>query len=436
MSMWDRKGATRMMKGVSKKARAEAHLISGPTPRHVGRTFLLALLALLLTAGSTVAIGYYSLQNNINQTNVNDLVGGDSTPPPIDQNEGRPLNILVLGSDTREGQGMDSEVEGMRADTTMLFHVSADRSRVDVVSLPRDLLVEIPSCTVRTGENLDETFETSPSSQAMFNAAFSYGGQTGDVPSAAACSMKTVEKMTGIKLDGYVVLNFKSFEQVVDAIGGVPMYFEEAVNDPDAGLSVPAGCRLLDGDQALGLARARKTLGDGSDISRIGRQQELVTAMINEVLSKNLLTNMPSLYKVLDAATANLDTSQGLGDIPTLGGLANSLRNISMDNVQFVTTPFAYAGARVTATDEADILWEAIAQDKAFTSSEDAYGNITIEIVKPTTAAPAESEPASEETEEPPATQETEESAEQATTAPAAEPTTSAPVCTKENAQG
>ena len=163
--------------------------------------------------------------------------------------------------------------------------------------------------------------------------------------------------MTDIKLDGYVVVNFKSFQEIVDAIGGVPMYFEEAVDDPKANLKVSAGCRLLDGKQALGLARARKTLGDGSDISRIGRQQELVTAMMNEVLSMNLLTNMPSLYKVLDAATANLDTSKGLGDIPTLGGLANSLRNIEMKNIQFVTTPFAYAGNRVTPTEDADVLW-------------------------------------------------------------------------------
>ncbi|MGO1594354.1 MAG: LCP family protein, partial [Ancrocorticia sp.] len=195
---------------MSKTGRAEAHLIAGKSPRHIGRALLLMLLAFLLTISSALAIGYYSLQSNINQTDVSDLLGGDETAPPIDQNEGRPLNILVLGSDTREGQDIGGDVDGMRADTTMLFHISEDRKRIDVVSIPRDLLVEIPTCTVRTGEDLDETFETSGSSQAMFNAAFSYGGQSGDVPSAAACSMKTVENMTGIKLDGYVVLNFSS----------------------------------------------------------------------------------------------------------------------------------------------------------------------------------------------------------------------------------
>ncbi len=150
----------------------------------------------------------------------------------------------------------------------------------------------------------------------------------------------------------------------------------------------------------------------------------------------NLLTNMPSLYKVLDAATANLDTSEGLGDIPTLAGLASSLRNINVDNIQFVTTPFEYAGARVTLTSEADTLWKAIAGDKPFTSSEDEYGNISIKIVQPSAAssstATKSTEPAAPTTTAP-ADSETTPAAE-----PAANPTTepSAPVCTKDNAQG
>lgn len=430
-----------MMKGVSNTGRAEAHLEAGPAPRHIGRTFLLILLALLLTMGSALAIGYYSLQNNINQSDISELLGDEREEAPIDKSEGRPLNILVLGSDTREGQVEGSSVEGMRADTTMLFHISADRSRVDVTSIPRDLLVSIPSCTVRTEPDSKETFTTNASGQAMFNAAFSYGGQTGDVPSAAACSMKTVEEMTDIKLDGYVVLNFSSFQDIVDAIGGVPMYFEEAVEDKAAHLNVDAGCRLLDGKQALGLARARKTLGDGSDISRIGRQQELVTAMMNEVLSKNLLTDLPSLYKVLQAATQNLDTSKGLGDIPTLAGLANSLRGISLKDIQFVTTPFVYEGNRVAATAEADTLWKAISEDKAFTHSEDEYGNTSIEITKPKssgsdkdsgteTQAPSEdaTTPAAEPTSEPT----------ESTSGPSEPKATEsgAPICTRENAQG
>ena len=194
------------MGDVSNPGRAEAHLLVGPRNRHIGRVALLVLLALLLVLGSAFAAAYHSLQSNINQTNIDELLNREDSGP-IDVAKGHPINILVLGSDIREG---DSDIDGsgelglttgMRADTTMLFHVSEDRSRVDVVSIPRDLLVDIPSCTVREGEDYSSTF-TTEETYDQFNAALSIGGQTGDVASAAACTMKTVETLTGIHLDG------------------------------------------------------------------------------------------------------------------------------------------------------------------------------------------------------------------------------------------
>lgn len=429
---------------VNTTGRAEAHLLSGPRNRHVGRVAALVVLAVLLTFGSAVASVYHNLQSNIRQTDISDLLGRDPDDQlPIDKAAGRALNILVLGSDIREG---DSDVDGsgaagvtagMRADTTMLFHVSEDRTRVDVVSIPRDLLIDIPSCTVRTGDNLDDTFETDPAYDAMFNAAFAYGGQTGDVASAAACSMKTVENMTGIHLDGYVVVNFASFKDVVHALGGIPMYFEEPLYDEYAGLDVPAGCRLLDGDQSLALARARKMIGDGSDISRIGRQQELVFAIINEAKNMNLFTDMPTLYRVLQAATANLDTSEGLGDIPTLVGLASSLRNVDLSNIQFITTPWESAGNRVIQTSEAPTLWHAIANDHPVAVSVDEWGTISVRdlildpIVETTPAETPDGDPTGEVGPEETPSEET-----PAEVAPAPTQSPTIPVCTRENAQG
>lgn len=406
---------------------------------------LLVLLAVLLALGSAVASVYHNLQSNIRQTDVDDLLGRDPDEQlPIDKAAGRPLNILVLGSDIREGasdvdgSGAAGITEGMRADTTMLFHISKDRSRVDVVSIPRDLLVDIPSCTVRTGEKLDETFDTEPAYDAMFNAAFSYGGQTGDVASAAACSMKTVESMTGVHLDGYVVVNFASFKDVVQALGGIPMYFEEPLYDEYAGLDVPAGCRLLDGDQSLALARARKMIGDGSDISRIGRQQELVFAILNEAKNMNLFTDMTTLYRVLQAATANLDTSEGLGDIPTLVGLASSLRNIDLANVQFITTPWEPAGNRVTLTSQAPVLWKAIAEDHPVSVKVDEWGGISVQdlvLNPPATPSPADSA-TGEPTQEVPAEETPAEETPGETASAPTEDAPTVPVCTRDNAQG
>lgn len=430
---------------VSKIARAAAHQNLSASTRHVGRTALLVFMAVILAVGSAAATAYVDLQGNIAQTNVDDLLGTDrpsaATTNPDDPNAGQALSILVLGSDVRsgssdiDGSGASGDVTGMRADTTMLFHISADRSRVDVVSIPRDTLVDIPSCTVWNNEDGTDSSESAAQTSAMFNSAFATGGAGGQVASAAACAMKTVEQLTGIRLDGYIVVDFNAFTEIVNALGGIPMYFDEDLTDTYAGLDVSAGCRLLDGDQALALARARKQIGDGSDISRIGRQQELVTAMLKEVLNLNLFTDLPSLYTVLDAATQSISTSKGLGDITTLAGLASSLRNINLDSVQFITMPWAYAGNRVSVAADADILWNAIANDHVITATTDDYGNVSIvDQTLADEAAAASPSTSSAATDSATTTPSATATSDTATSPASSEATTTAPVCTKENA--
>ncbi|MCF2705946.1 LCP family protein [Arcanobacterium haemolyticum] len=442
---------------MSNNARAAAHSSLATTSRHIGRVILLVILALALMVGTAVATAWTSLQGNIDQADISGLLGddrpNDEETAPADGFAGRALNILVLGSDVRsgdsdvDGAGASGEISGMRADTTMLFHIGADRSHVEVVSIPRDTLVDIPSCTV-WDENGNEISTTRATYDSMFNAAFAYGGQGGSVATAAACSMKTVEQLTGIRLDGYVVVNFAAFQQIVDALGGVPMYFDEDMTDENSGLNVAAGCRLLGGQQALALARARYQLGDGSDISRIGRQQELVTAMVQEILNLNLLTNLPKMYQVLDAGTQSLSTSQGLGDITTLVGLANSLRAIDTSKIHFITMPFVYEGARVRPLEsEAAVLWNALINDHKVTAETDQWNNVSItdltlaeqEAAASASQAPAATTPG--DASAPTAPADNPVMAEPAQTPAASsdsatvEPTTTAPICTKENAQ-
>ncbi len=449
--------AGRIIWKVSTNARAAAHLNLAATSRHIGRVVLLVFLALLLLLGSAVATAWTSLQGNINQTNVDSLLGSDrptaATRAPDDSFAGRALNILVLGSDVRQGAsdvdgaGASGEISGMRADTTMLFHISADRSHVEVVSIPRDMLLDVPSCTVLNADGT-ESYTTRASSETMFNAAFSYGGLEGNVASAAACSMKTFEKLSGIRLDGFVVVDFASFKQIVEALDGVPMYFEDDLYDRNAGLNVAAGCRLLDGHQALALARARKQIGDGSDLGRIGRQQELVTAMIREILSLNLLTNLPRLYQVLDAATQSISTSSGLGNITTLVGLANSLKNVNPANIHFITMPFDWAGNRVRPDkEEGKILWNALIQDHPAIGEKSSSGLVTITDLAASTPAPGVSSstaPGNQgaDTTNQPATNTTDssstvgESSPETITTPVENATTPThAICTKENAQ-
>lgn len=242
-------------------------------------------------------------------------------------------NILLIGSDSRSGDGnarygRDSGTE--RSDTTILLHLSADRDSVTAVSLPRDLMVRVPGCHRPDGSL------TEPALQ-QFNYAFAAGG--------SACSIRTVEKLTGIRIDHHVVVDFEGFKEMVDALDGVEVCLRKPVDDKDAKLKLPAGRVTLDGEQALGYVRARKSLGDGSDTDRMDRQQRFLGALVNKVQSNDVLLNPVKLYPVLDAATSSLTTDPDLASLRGLYDLVRGLRGIPTERVQFLTVPReSYAG--------------------------------------------------------------------------------------------
>ena len=332
----------------------------------------MSLVFVLLFAGTAFGLGYSKLSQSHNAEDISDILKSHRATPsastdaaPDDPNAGRAVNILIIGSDSREGDndvdgaGSSGTTEGMRSDTALIAHVSADRSHVDIVSIPRDTLVDIPSCPLPDGTTTSAQYNT------MFNAAFATGAQTGDVAYGAACTILTVEQLTGLTIDDFVVVDFTGFTRVINALDGVPIYFEEDVTDSSSGLSQVAGCHLLDGDQALAYARTRKSLGDGSDISRISRQQYLIKSVVNEALSANLLTNPSRTYDFLDASVSTLTTGTNLfGSLWGMAGFAMSLSSIGSDNITMVTMPFDWAGARVTVNNTyATQVWEALASD-------------------------------------------------------------------------
>ena len=328
---------------------------------------MLSLLAAMLFVTTGAWAVYHDLQGRLSILDIDGILSEEDRPPgPTDHSfEGRAVNILVMGSDSRNGQVVDDGTEGMRSDTAMIVHLSEDRSRMDVVSIPRDTMVQIPSCKLPDGS------ESDPSSYAIFNSAFSTGADNSsnpdDVKFAAACTIKTVEKLTNIRIDEYMVVDFTGFEKIVDSLGGVPMYVEEDVDDDRADLHLTKGCNTLNGAQALGYARARYSLGDGSDMSRIGRQQQLVAAIMRTAQSKNLLTDTNSLYDFANSALSTLTVSSDLGDLSRLGQIAHSAANIGMDNINFVTMPVEqdlYDPNRLAPSDQADDVWNALREDK------------------------------------------------------------------------
>ncbi|MFF3910611.1 LCP family protein [Streptomyces sp. NPDC001848] len=236
-------------------------------------------------------------------------------------------NILLIGSDSRAGAGngrygRDSGTE--RSDTTILLHLAADRRSATAVSLPRDLMVNVPSCGRPDGSRSKAQF-------TMFNYAFATGG--------SACTIRTVEKLTSIRIDHHMVVDFDGFKKMIDALGGVQVCLRQPIDDTAARLRLPAGKVTLDGEQALGYVRARKSLGDGSDTERMERQQRFLGALVTKVRSNKVLLNPVKLYPVLDAATSALTTDPGLASLRGLYALVRGLGNLSAEHVQFLTAP-------------------------------------------------------------------------------------------------
>ncbi|MCL1799848.1 MAG: LCP family protein [Promicromonosporaceae bacterium] len=307
----------------------------------------LALTGVLVFMGVSASTAAAILTTNIESVDVDTILAQAQAPRPEvvipeDPEELPPLNILVLGTDSRYGEENQAlgggDVTGIRSNITMIMQISADRDRVTMVSIPRDTIIDIPACPTTT-----EGLLTVPRQNARVNAAFAFGYQTGgDLASGALCAMTAVESITDIRLDGFVSLDFIGFQTMVDALGGVDMYLPQAIYSPNAGgLRLDAGWQRLDGWEALQFARARtgQGLGDGSDLGRITRQQELIAAMVTEATSRSLLTDSLSLLQFLGAATSSMTMSANFATVPGLLGLATSMQGIEPTDFEFVTAP-------------------------------------------------------------------------------------------------
>lgn len=321
-------------------------------PRHSRKARIAAWISIILTGALVVAAiavyaGYRQLNGNIHQVNISGLVG----PQPPDHHPSAE-NIVVIGSDSRRHQsaryGNSQELTTDQSDTLMIIHIPADRQYAEVMSIPRDSWVNIPSCRMGNGQR---------SSPQVFkiNEAFALGNLDGDhTDLGVACTIKTVEHDTGIHVDHFIVINFAGFKDMVKALGGVPECNTHPINDPLSGLRLTAGHHMLDGTQALGYVRARYTLGNGSDLERIGRQQAFMSALVKRARSE--LLNPVAIYRFLDAATRSITIDSQLGGIGGIYKLGNSLKNLPPAKVTFFTLP-TYPRSLVDPLDLANVMW-------------------------------------------------------------------------------
>ncbi|WP_078992996.1 LCP family protein [Streptomyces sp. MMG1121] len=327
--------------------------------RIVGLT-LAGVLALGAAAGGWA---YWHLNHNIKSVDIDGALGDDRPPKAMITPSGTAsaaplptgsLNILVLGSDSR-GSKADQKLgggdsSGARSDTAMVVHVDAGRTKATVVSIPRDTLVTRPSCPLSSGGS------TAVAYGSMFNSAYSVGGPV--------CAVKTVESITGVRMDHFVEIDFSGFARLVDALGGVTVTTDQDIHDDKSHLNLSAGTHRLDGTQALALARTRHGIGDGSDLGRIGLQQKLVKALLEQMAGTSLLTDPARLYRVADAVTASLTTDTGLDSLGELTRLGQSLKGLTADRVRTVMMPVVTAPSdpnRVIAKEPAaSELWASL----------------------------------------------------------------------------
>ncbi len=333
-----------------------------PRRRRALRITAVVVLLALVSAAVLLWLAYRNLDSNIETIDPGEGLGDVR---PAKENEA--LNILAIGSDTREGANstVGGDSPGL-ADTTMLLHLSADNSWAAGVSIPRDSMVQMPDCVGPDGAVV-------PGELRQFNAAYVIGGPV--------CVQRTMESLTGIAIDHFVVVDFVGFVNMVDAVGGVTVYIAAPINDPESNIYFDAGCQTLDGQQALDYVRVRKGVdgGNGSDIQRIERQQQFLSALIQEVTSTGVLFNPVELYQFLDAATSSVTTDPGMGSIRALASVAVRAREVGLDEIEFTTVPnepWPPDPNRVQwMQPEADELWTSLRLDQPLSTPSPSPGS-------------------------------------------------------------
>ncbi|CAL9558612.1 LCP family protein [Streptomyces sp. NPDC057362] len=244
------------------------------------------------------------------------------------------INILLIGTDKRTGSGNDGygdKGSAGHADTTLLLHVSKDRSNATALSIPRDLIVDIPDCP--TTQEDGSTKVIPGSSGVRFNQSL---GQSGRTPS---CTMRTVTELTGVKPDNFMVADFNAVKTLSSAVGGVEVCLAKDINDPDSHLNLPAGKHTIEGEDALAFVRTRHSVGFGGDLSRIELQQQFLSSLMRKLKSNDTLTSPTKMVKLAEAGTKALTVDAKLDDIGKLKDLGLELGKLDTKNLTFATVP-------------------------------------------------------------------------------------------------
>ncbi|MFE7762640.1 LCP family protein [Streptomyces sp. NPDC057438] len=344
--------------------RGRAKTGAKPRRRRMLRWSATVLAVVILGTAGAGYLYYRHLNGNIKKEKLNlgDTKIAEPTPNAAGQT---PLNILLIGSDARDtkenqklGGARDTFDGPPLADVQMLLHLSADRSNMSVVSMPRDTLLDIPKCT-----DPDSGEVYGALTHAMTNQSLERGGP--------GCTVATWEKLTGIRVDHFMMVDFAGVVSMADAIGGVPVcvsanIYSHTSEGKGSGLKLEKGTTYIKGKQALQWLRTRYGFEDGSDIARAKAQHQYMNAMVRELRENATITNPNKLRRLAEKATESLTVDDGLGDVAKLYDLSTELRKVEPARITMTTMPFTYVGARVVPKEgDAEKLFRLVREDIA-----------------------------------------------------------------------
>jgi LCP family protein required for cell wall assembly len=355
--------------------------------KRIGGWKLVVTVAFSLVTVLVVSFGILAgiaIQNLTSSIQTVDLPGKEQPVlASIGELEGG-FNVLIVGSDTRLGQGDQfGETDSELNDVNILVHVSENHDHATVVSLPRDMLIDVPACAQ------DDGTMSRPRGMTPLNATWGIGGMP--------CVVAAVEETTGLEIGYAGVMTFTGVAQLSTAIGGVEVCVTEPVFDPWSGLDLPeAGWHEIEGGQALAFLRTRKSVGDGSDLARISTQQIYMAALVRTLRSDGVLLDIRKLYNIAHVAANTMVLSSSLGSIDVMVSMALALRNIPPENIVFVQFPVLdapepYAGKVIPDWRLANIVLDKIKADQPFSLEEgsDGRGSVVVDPPPSQDATPA-----------------------------------------------
>ncbi|MCS3843548.1 LCP family protein [Microbacterium sp. AK031] len=351
-------------------------------------------LAVVLVSGVSVSAFVVSDLYGTATADAVELEGQKPVPPDIGEYEGG-FDMLLVGTDSCEDayaylfgdRCSGDDAEGNLNDVNILLHVSEEPRRITAVSFPRDLMLPIPECTREDGST------TPAMSKQPLNSAYMEGGLN--------CVAKTIAEETGQDIEFAASVTFGGVIEISNAIGGVDVCLATPIKDRYTGLDMAAGTHTVMGLEALQFLRTRHGVGDGSDLGRIGNQQQYMSSLSRKLISGEVLGNVPTMLRLANTALSNLQPSQSLTNPTTIVQVALAVKDVPFEDIVFLQYPTyedPYDANKVVADAEsAQIMWDAINANQQLHITHENTENDGVVVQEPVAPAPADGETATEE---------------------------------------